>query len=148
MKQEKDAKRNNYNETRDNIVVNGKIQFRNDSYKRNLHSEIRNDKTTLFTNENKIEKGYESLDIEELHENEDYERLCESIIDKYFLSEDNRNYVNEIIKFCFFIAKNNNESIDYVMTDKQLLDLIYKKPLHRGDFIDSLGRMCPVIREH
>jgi hypothetical protein len=39
-------------------------------------------------------------------------------MDKYFLSEDNRNYVNKIIKIRYFIAKNNNESIDYVMTDK------------------------------
>ncbi|KAM0679541.1 hypothetical protein COBT_004179 [Conglomerata obtusa] len=34
------------------------------------------------------------------------------------------------------------------MTDKQLLDIIYTKPLNRQDFIDSLGRMFPLIREH
>ncbi|KAM0684913.1 hypothetical protein COBT_003878, partial [Conglomerata obtusa] len=44
--------------------------------------------------------------------------------------------------------KNNNENIEYVMTDKYLLDLICKKNLNRVDFIDNLGRMCPLIREH
>ncbi|KAM0684767.1 hypothetical protein COBT_004025, partial [Conglomerata obtusa] len=61
---------------------------------------------------------------------------------------DNRNYVNEIIKLRYFIAKNNNESIDYVMTDKQLIDIIYTKPINRQDFIDSLGRMSALVREH
>ncbi|KAM0685059.1 hypothetical protein COBT_003732, partial [Conglomerata obtusa] len=69
-------------------------------------------------------------------------------MDKYFLTEDNKNLVSEIIKICFFIAKNNNESIEYVMTDKQLLNLNYKKPLNGEDIIDSLGRMCLHIREH
>ncbi|KAM0685185.1 hypothetical protein COBT_003606, partial [Conglomerata obtusa] len=93
-------------------------------------------------------KDYECSDIEELYENEYHERLCESFMDKYFLSEDNKNLVSEIIKLCYFIAKNNNEIIEYVMTDKQLLDLIYTKPLNREDFIDCLGRMCLHIREH
>ncbi|KAM0684859.1 hypothetical protein COBT_003932 [Conglomerata obtusa] len=34
------------------------------------------------------------------------------------------------------------------MTNKQLLDLIFTKPSHRGDFIDSLGRMSALVREH
>ena len=34
------------------------------------------------------------------------------------------------------------------MTDKQLLDIIDKKPLIRQDFIDRLGRMCPLVREN
>ncbi|KAM0686713.1 hypothetical protein COBT_002060 [Conglomerata obtusa] len=74
--------------------------------------------------------------------------MCESFMDKYFLLEDNGNYVDEIIKLRYFIAKNSNESIDYVMTDKQLLDLIYTKPLNREDFIDCLGRMSALVREH
>ncbi|KAM0685575.1 hypothetical protein COBT_003213, partial [Conglomerata obtusa] len=59
----------------------------------------------------------------------------------FFFKEDNRNSVNAIIKLRYFIAKNNNECIEYVMTDKQLLDLIYTKPLNREEFIDCLGRM-------
>ncbi|KAM0684845.1 hypothetical protein COBT_003946, partial [Conglomerata obtusa] len=69
-------------------------------------------------------------------------------MDKYFLSEDNRNYVIEFIKLRYFIAKKNNESIDYVMNDKQLLDLIFTQPLNREDFVDCLGRMSALVREH
>ncbi|KAM0684792.1 hypothetical protein COBT_004000, partial [Conglomerata obtusa] len=115
--------------------------FRNDNHERNLHCDLRTDKLTLYTNRNKIEKDYESLDIEELYKNRDYKRLCESIIDKQCLSGDNRNHVNEIIKLRYNIDTNNDESIDYVMTDKQLIDIIYTKPMNRQDFIDSLGRM-------
>ncbi|KAM0687477.1 hypothetical protein COBT_001281, partial [Conglomerata obtusa] len=34
------------------------------------------------------------------------------------------------------------------MNDKQLLDLIFTKPLNKEDFIDCLGRMSALVREH
>ena len=100
-----DTRRSNNNKTRDNSVVIEGINFRNNRYKPNLHGEIRTAKLTLYSNENKIEKDYESLDIEELYKNEDYERMCESFMDKYFLSEGNKYLVSEIIKLRYFIAK-------------------------------------------
>ncbi|KAM0685802.1 hypothetical protein COBT_002983 [Conglomerata obtusa] len=66
-------------------------------------------------------------------------------MNKYLLSEDKRKHVNAIIELRCFIAKNNNECIEYVMTDKQSLNLIYRKPLNREDFIDCLGRMSAAV---
>ncbi|KAM0676547.1 hypothetical protein COBT_004255, partial [Conglomerata obtusa] len=84
---------NNYYITRDSSKANESCCFRNDNHERNLHCDLRTDKLTLYTNRNKIEKDIESFDIEELHENEDYEMTPGIFMDKYFLSEEHKNLV-------------------------------------------------------
>ncbi|KAM0675159.1 Exosome component 10 [Gurleya vavrai] len=112
-------------------------------------------KKCIFKYNSKIFKNELGLDSENYNKLNDYHtedasfsNVGDIFVKKYTISEDNKKLVDEILKLRCFIAKSNNESLFYVLTDNQVLNLIYKKPLNRDDFIECLGRMSALAREH
>lgn len=59
---------------------------------------------------------------------------------KFLYSEENLTKLNEILELRYFLAKENNCSLDLVMTDLQILHLLEKKD------ILSLDRLSSVVR--
>lgn len=80
--------------------------------------------------------------------NEDIEIYAENLINHFNVAKENKIMIMECLKLRDFIAKSNDESINYVMTDAQLIKLIFTKPQDRDEFIECFGRMSALVREH
>lgn len=78
----------------------------------------------------------------------DFDYIADQFISYYNISHDSKLLVTELIKLRNFIAKSNNESVFYTMTDDQLCKLVCNQPQTKEEFLQCLTRMSALAREH
>lgn len=59
-----------------------------------------------------------------------------------------RKALDDILKLRDFVAKNNNESVNYVLTERQLSLILEKMPKTKIQFKSVLPRCSPILRAH
>ncbi|RVD93058.1 hypothetical protein TUBRATIS_004230 [Tubulinosema ratisbonensis] len=91
----------------------------------------------------KIVYNFSLLDIDSLLQNfiqQNKFLYLKENFNKFFYSEKNLTKLNEILELRYFLAKENNCSLDLVMTDLQILTLLEKKDILSLDRISSVVR--------
>lgn len=83
----------------------------------------------------------------EIHIPQQKEPILE-FIDNFQLGNVNIETVEDLFKLRDYLARTNNEGAQYVMTDKQLFNLIVNMPSSLEELEALLGRMSPVLRLH
>ncbi|ADM12602.1 uncharacterized protein Eint_111020 [Encephalitozoon intestinalis ATCC 50506] len=73
----------------------------------------------------------------------------EDIAVRYGIKSNNDNDIlKALLKLRRFLAKNNDESVHYVMTDDQVVRLLRVKPDTQDKFLGEIGRLSPLARQH
>jgi len=72
----------------------------------------------------------------------------ESFMDLFNIAMSKRALVEDLIKLRTYLAKNNDESPQFVMTDTQLYQVILNMPENVSEFELLLGRMSSILRLH
>ncbi|KAG5859019.1 hypothetical protein KMI_09g14460 [Encephalitozoon hellem] len=66
---------------------------------------------------------------------------------RYGISNDG-GLLEDLLKLREFLAKSNDESVQYVMTDDQIVRLLKAKPTSQRKMADELRRLSPIARQH
>lgn len=93
-----------------------------------------------------VEKHNMSL-VTERHEPMPVDEV-EAFMDTFNLGESKRALVEDLIKLRTYLAKNNDESPQFVMTDTQLYQVILNMPADISEFELLLNRMSSILRLH
>ncbi|KAG0438480.1 hypothetical protein DMUE_3063 [Dictyocoela muelleri] len=121
------------NDLKDDFNNDLKDEFNND-----LKDEFNNDFNNNFDNDfnNDVNNDVKIKIINEIKK---------SNIPNFYIDD---QQIDELIKLRKFIAKNNNESPEFVMTTKQLSQLFIHKPTDEDSFVDTISRSSPLVRAH
>ncbi|UYI26318.1 ribosomal RNA-processing protein 6 [Encephalitozoon cuniculi] len=71
----------------------------------------------------------------------------EDIASRYSISS-NRDVLRALLRLRRFLAKSNDESVHYVMTDDQVVKLLEIRPDTRDKLLGGLRRLSPLARQH
>lgn len=90
-----------------------------------------------------------------VNNHKEFELFCENgepnelnrITSKYELSDD-ENILENLLKLRRFLARSNDESVYYVMTDDQLVRVFKSRPKTQNELSDVLKRASPLVRQH
>ncbi|AFN84084.1 hypothetical protein EROM_111020 [Encephalitozoon romaleae SJ-2008] len=66
---------------------------------------------------------------------------------RYGISED-EEILENLLKLRRFLARSNDESVHYVMTDDQVVRLLKAKPTTQEKMVEVLKRLSPLARQH
>lgn len=66
---------------------------------------------------------------------------------RYGISGD-EEILESLLKLRRFLARSNDESVHYVMTDDQIIRLLKTKPTTQRKMVGELGRLSPLARQH
>lgn len=72
----------------------------------------------------------------------------EDFMEEFDLSELSADIVEDLLKLREYLARNNDEGVQYVMTNKQLYNLIVNMPTSLEEFESLFERMSSVLRLH
>lgn len=66
---------------------------------------------------------------------------------KYNISDD-KDILSNLLRLRRFIARDSDESVYYVMTDRQLVELFNARPATQSEFSNTFKRTSPLARQH
>lgn len=72
---------------------------------------------------------------------------AKDIVSRYAIS-DGTDVLDALLKLRRFLAKSNDESVYYVMTDDQLVRLMAIRPATQDELLRKMGRLSPLARQH
>lgn len=85
--------------------------------------------------------------ITEVHEKSTKNEL-EEFLNTYNLGDTLSDLTSDLLKLRTYLARNNDESVQFVMTDDQLYSIIINKPSNVQEFEVLFERMSSVLRLH
>lgn len=126
----------NFNVSDTNIIVDWRIRPLNEVFLNIICNDLIN--AVEKYNSNLITERHDPEAVNEIQEFRDYFNIPNSLI----------GLVEELIKLRSYLAKNNNESPQYIMTNTQLYQLLLNMPKSVNEVEHLLLRMSSVLRLH